>query len=106
MMELNIHERVRLLGILPKEGNFITLRIVRDLQTDLSFKEEDIKKYKLVQTGDQVNWDGAADAKEQKDIKMGGEATALVVKALKDMDKDNKLTPQHMSLYEKFIEVK
>ena len=104
-MKLNIEERLMLLGVLPQEGNFVTLKIVRKLKEELSFSEEELAKYKIVQDpkNNQVKWNAEADSKDQKDIKMGGEATALIVKSLKDLDKDNKLVPQQLSLYEKFM---
>lgn len=102
-MKLNIGNRLVLLGILPKEGNFVTLRIVRKLQEDLSFSEDELEKYKIVQSENKVNWDSKIDSKDQKDIDIGGEATVIIVKALKDLDKSEKLLPNHVPLYEKFI---
>ena len=46
-MELRIGERLILLGILPNEGNFITLKVVRKLQEELSFSEADFKEYDI-----------------------------------------------------------
>ena len=37
-LKLSVYERLVLLNILPKEGNFITLKIIRQLREDLSFK--------------------------------------------------------------------
>ena len=103
-MELNVGERLSVLSLLPKEGNFITLKIVRKLQEELSFSEEELELYKIVQKDSKATWSVEEDEKKMKDVKFGGEGIAIVVKALKDLDKNEKLLPQQISLYEKFIE--
>ena len=103
-MELGIAERLILLGILPNEGNFITLKILRQLREDLSFNEEEIEKYKIIQGDEQVQWNSEEDQKHKKDIKIGGEGTSIIVKLLKELDKTEKLNQKHLTLYEKFIE--
>jgi hypothetical protein len=102
-MELNIAERLTLLGILPKEGNFVTLKILRQLREELSFSEEEMKKYTIKQDGEQITWDSVKDKAEPKDVKVGGEATSIIVKVLQELDKAEKLSGNHITLYEKFI---
>lgn len=43
-MKLNMMERLKLLEILPNEGNRLNLKIVRKLRESLSFSEEELKK--------------------------------------------------------------
>jgi len=43
---------------------------------------------------------------EDKDFEFGEVVTDLIVKAIKDLDKQEKLTNDHLPLYEKFIESK
>jgi len=105
-MKLTISERLILLGVLPKEGNFATLKIIRKLNEELSFNEDEFKKYDIVQDGDQVRWDADADAKEQKDISIGEKATDIIVSSLRELDGKNKLNNKHITLYEKFVENK
>lgn len=103
-MELNILERLILLQILPKEGNFVTLNIVRDLQSSLSPNEEEIKEFEIKQVKEQITWNEKAII--PKEIKIGEKATDIIVEALEKLDKENKLNVQHMSIYEKFIKNK
>jgi len=100
-MKLNILERFTILQILPKEGNFVTLNIVRDLQKSLAPSEEEFKEFEIKQVGEQTTWNekGIVD----KEIKIGEKSTDIIIEALEKLDKENKLTPQHMSVYEKFI---
>jgi len=101
-MELNVLERLVLLSILPKEADFTTVKIIRKLKEDLSFSEEEHKALQFVQDGGNVNWQKDGDI--PKDIKIGEKATDAIVEALKKLNTDKKLTEQHLSLYEKFIE--
>lgn len=103
-MELNILERFKILQILPQEGNFATLNIVRDLQTSLSPTEEEFKDFEIKQVGDQTSWNEKAIV--FKEIKIGEKATDIIVEALEKLDKENKLTAQHISVYEKFVKNK
>ena len=102
-MKLNVMERLTTLGILPKEGNFTTLKVLRDLQMKLSFTEEEFKEFEVKQEGDQIRWNPQT-GNEEKEIEIGEKATDLIINSLKELDKENKLGAQHMSLYEKFVE--
>jgi len=102
-MKLKILERMVLLRMLPAEGNFATLKIIRELESELGFSEADYKKYKLIQEGNNVKWDIKVDEDEQKDVPIGDLAHSIIVTALKDLDEKQKLTQQHISIFEKFI---
>jgi len=43
-MKLNMWERLKLLEILPSEGNRLNLKIMRKLRESLSFSEEELKQ--------------------------------------------------------------
>lgn len=47
-MKLNMTERLRLLEILPTEGNRMNLKILRKLSETLSFSEAELKKLSVV----------------------------------------------------------
>ena len=101
-MELGVFDRLILLNILPKEGDFTTLKIVRKLREDLSFTEEEHKalEFKAEDEG-RVVWRTEAD--EPKEIPIGEKATDIIVEVLKKLNDDKKLQDQHYSLYEKFV---
>jgi hypothetical protein len=100
-MLLKVHDRVTLLGILPDQGNFITLKIVRQLQEALSFSETEIFDLKLVSADRNVQWDMSAD--NGKEVEIGEKATDIIVTSLKKLDREGKLTNQQMGIYETFI---
>jgi hypothetical protein len=103
MMELSIIERLVLLNILPKEGNFLTLKLIRQLRESLSFDEAEIKAVNLRQVDEKVAWD--MDKAVPKKIEIGEKMSDLVVGTLKDLDKEGKLKDEHFSLFEKFVEI-
>ena len=103
-MELGVFERLILLNILPGEGDFTTLKIVRKMRESLSFTEEEHKALEFKQEDEgRVLWKQKAD--KPKEISIGEKATDIIVGVLKKLNDDKKLQDQHYSLYEKFIEV-
>ena len=97
-MELSVSDRLILLSILPQEGDLTTLRIVRDLQSALSFSEDEHKTLKFRQEGEKVLWDEQPPA----DIDIGPRAHVLVADTLKDLGAKKKLQLKQLPLYEKF----
>jgi fructosamine-3-kinase len=100
-MKLNLSERLTILGILPKEGSFVTLQIIRDLQKNLSPTEEEFKEFEIKQDAQKIGWN--AKGAIEKEIKLGEKAQDIVVEVLKELDKNKKLSLQHVSLWEKFV---
>ena len=100
-MELNVFERLMLLSILPQEGNFVTLKVLRELKSNLALGEKELKEFEVIQEGEQVKWN--IKGNEELEIEIGEKATDIVIEALKQLDKDKKLTEQYFSLYEKFV---
>ena len=101
-MKLTVLERLTALSILPKEGNFVTLKILQKLKESLALNEKEIKEFEIKQDNVQVVWN--AKGNEEREIEIGEKATDLIVEALKKLDDEKKLTEQHFTLYEKFME--
>jgi len=97
-MKLNVMERILLLQALPAEGDLITLRIVRDLKNNLSFTEKEHKDFGITQIKDNTSWTNGGDA----DIQIGEKATDIIVESLTKLNKENKLTVDHISICDKF----
>ena len=104
-VKLGLFERLVCMALLPAEGNFATLKIVRELQMELAPTEEEYKlaglKDDLLTGG--INAELGWDKVEDKEIVFGDIAKAIIVSALEKLDKEEKLTQQHFSLYEKFV---
>ena len=100
-MKLNIKDRLVLLNTLPPEGNFATLKIVHELKMALAPSEEEAKAIGLVQEAEQIRWNPTKDV--EKDIPIGKVARGVIETALKRLDAEQKLTPDHLGLYERFV---
>lgn len=100
-MNLTVGERIALLQLLPKEGNFVTLKIVRDLQGALSFSESEIEEYSIVENGGHVRWN--TDADEGADVEVGEKALDIITTALRQADEEERLTQATFELYERFV---
>ena len=102
---LSVTERFVLLNLLPKEGNFATLKLIREARESLSFNDIENQKLKFQQVGEMVNWnqEAAKEVDEHFEADFGDTVTQLIVEALTDLDKGKKLTDEHFSLYEKFV---
>jgi DNA modification methylase len=113
-MKLNIAERIALLQVLPEEGDFTTLKVLREIQENVGFSEEDHKKYKIEKfneegkkdpNGNRIRWDPVEGIKEVE-IEFGVKATEIVKDALTKMDSEKKLIPNLFTLFEKFVQDK
>jgi len=100
-LKLPVSDRLILLGVLPKEGDFTTLKILRQMKDDLSFSEEEHKILKIRQEGEMMFWE---EGLEDKEINFGEKATDIIVDAFKKLNDQKKLRIEHMELYEKFVE--
>jgi len=103
-IEMNVKERLTVLGLLPKEGNFLTLRLIRDLATKLGLSADEHKEFaiKVNTESNSVNWN--AKGNEPKGINFKIKEIELINKALIKLDKEEKLTEVHYSIYKKFVE--
>jgi hypothetical protein len=113
-MNLSVIERIQLLGVLPKEGDFSTLKIVRSLQNDLSFSEEEHKTLRFKNAGEtyidqkgkkQTVPEGQTRWMEEveKDVIIGDKATEIIRNSFKKMNDQKKIPIQMFDLYQKFV---
>lgn len=124
-MELNVYDRMTLINVLPKQGDITTLRIVNKLREALSFSEEEHKALQFQRVyhcqvcgedtlkptcekcGGVGAWKGRMiwrrEADVPADIPIGEKATDIITEALKDLNRQKKLTPAHLPLYERFV---
>ena len=100
-MILTVADRINLLGILPTQGDFVTLQTTRNLQKELDFNAEEIDALKFEQQEGMIKWNAEFDP--NKDCKIGERASDLIKSQLEKLDKEKKLGQQHFNLYEKFV---
>ena len=104
-MQLNVQERFALLSLLPTQGDFVTLRVVRELREALSFSDEEHKRlqFKWVDDG-RVTWEASADEGEEFDF--GWKQMQIINETLEKADTEKRLKMDELSVYEKFKEAR
>ena len=100
-MELTIKERVSILGLLPTEGNIVTLKTVKKLRESLNFSESEVKEYNIVSDGSRVTW---SNEKQPAIIEIETAAQEIIKGVLRELNNSNKLHEDYITVYEKFID--
>lgn len=99
-MVLNIMERLMLFNMLMgMEGDFLTLKAIRQLREVLEITEEEQKASEFERVDGGFKWERNID----KEFEFTERETSVIVGRLKFLDEAKRLTEQHYSLYEKFI---
>jgi hypothetical protein len=107
-MKLEVHERLTLLTLLPKEGDYAALKTIRRAREMLSFTPAEVEFYQMT-TGTapdgtpQTHWNTAKAAEAVKDCPVDEYTTNLLRDRLAELSRKKKLTEQYMSVYEKFV---
>ena len=103
--KLGLFDRLVCLSLLPPEGSFATLKIVRELQMELAPTEEESKLAGLQDdpTSGGVQAVLGWDKVELKEILFGEIGKAIIVTALEKLNEAEKLQQQHFLLYEMFV---
>ena len=95
-------ERIQLESILPAEGNYIDLIVVKEIKNKISLSLEEINEFELKAIAGNrisVNETGATHKKE---IEFSLIEENLIRDSLKKLNDANKLTEGMLSLYERF----
>lgn len=133
-MKLSVMERILVLNLLPKEGSFANLKLLRVTREALSFNEAENKALKFRQVGNQTMWESfvtidketgkpieespdlARRLKEtpdvfetkpivgEKEVFIGEIVSGLIAKALKEKNEKETLSEEFFSMYEKFVD--
>jgi len=104
-VKLDVRDRLNLLGILPGEGNYLTVKLVKELQEALSFNPSEHELLKFVELPNRlVTWDQkGAEVVSLKSIVLSEPTEAIVIETLKGLDSRKQLKEALISLYELFV---
>jgi hypothetical protein len=106
-MNLSVLERLKLLDLLPSEGNIGEIRIVRELREMLEPDDEDEQRGLKIEVTDDGNikfdW-GDATGGWERPYEFSHKQHSIVARSLEELNKHRTLTEGHISLYEKFVE--
>jgi len=101
-LKLSIKERLLLAGLLPAEGGITTIRTITETRSMLYLSADEVERWGVKQNGASVTWD--ADADTETDIPLSGLAKNMIADTLLKLDAEKKLTADHISLWEQFVE--
>lgn len=99
-MDLNIGERLALLSVIPKEGNFVTVRVIKNLISKLALTDTEIQYCEVSEKDGNVQWNSNGNL--YTDFLFELVELDIIKKTLKELDSTNKLNVDTFSLYEKF----
>lgn len=101
METFTVLERLKLLDILPVQGDITTIRIVRTLREELSFSEEEHKLLDFQTDGATVSWN--PEVKAEKQVEVGDKARQIITESLKKASSEQRLSLDMIELYERFV---
>jgi len=98
-MKLNIAERIMLLGVLPRQSDYVSLRIMEELRMNAGFSQAELDKYKIESFKDgSLKWEKNFD----KEVRITKRAAEIITASLKELSEKKQLTAEHLSIFEKF----
>ncbi len=101
-MELKVSERIMLGAMIaPIAADVVTLRLVRHLQEELSFTDEESEGLKFEQEGKRTTWN--LDVPQIKEFDFSPTVLTIIKAQLEKMSDTKQLTLQQLGLYEKFF---
>lgn len=100
--KLNVQERLTLLNMFPSKNNFINTKIIREASSTIGLSDEEAVEFEVKHVGENISYH-AKKGSVEKTIKIGERAYSIICEVLEKLDKENKLTQNHFTLYEKFI---
>jgi len=103
MENMTVEERLLTISILPVNGNFITMKVVRGIIDKLTLSNADMILYDIVVgEGGKVSWNSKGIT-EKKEVEIDTVEMALIQKSLRELDESGGLTQETLPIYEKFL---
>ena len=104
--ELTIVDRIvvgQILGSLKGPGNYLYFKELRKLQEAVAFDEKIAAGIEMKLEGDNVRWSAEKAHLANITVEVGERIQGQIADALKELDKQERLMPEHLSVYEKFV---
>jgi hypothetical protein len=98
---LTIGERFALLGILPKQGDYLTIKKTEELRSRLLPDDEETKNFSIKTVGETITWQNSLATAE---IEIGEVMEQRIKEILRDRSSARQLLSTEISIYEKFVE--
>jgi len=103
-MKLTILERMMILSNLPAEGDVLFLRTRQGMIAKVGLDEVEMATYDFKQNPETGNVTWKNDIPQEAEIELSDVERGIIKDAMAKLNRERKLTPNHLSLYEKFCE--
>ena len=101
-MKLSIKDRIVVSNVLPVQGDYMTLKLRKDLLGKIELSQEEFKLVGMeISEEGNAKWDEKKDP--NKDIEITELESKLIVKSLKELEEKKELNTDTMDIYEKFV---
>jgi len=97
-VKLTILDRLSIINILPKEGNFLTLSVSNDITKKVGIGQEESKEIGIKFEENRVSWNPETPEKE---VEFSESELSVIRKQLKTLDSQDKLTIELLETYKK-----
>lgn len=103
-VKLTVKQRIDLQSILPQQGNFLTVKMIRVLREELTFseKEHEMLKFKQHPNGS-VEWNAEVGKKLTKEISIPETIVNNIKETLEKANIAKQITEAHLDFYEMFM---
>lgn len=101
-VKLTALDRIVVISLLPEKASFMNWKIITDFKNQVGLTEQEliaINPQQLPDGGTKANW----DAVPEKEIIFGEITEKLIIDALKKLDSEEILSPEHISVYKKCV---
>ena len=103
-MLLEVQERLALLELLPREGDYASIKTLRRAREMISFTPEENKELEFENKGNNILvWDVEASEKMVRDIPVDEWTSNTIREILINLSNEKALTDMQYSLYVKFV---
>ena len=102
-MKLTVHERLKLLELLPEKASYSGIMEIHRTSMLLSLTGNEAEQIEVKQEGGQIQWNQEKALTLIVDIPIGEWLTNVIRLALREKDRESDLEPAEISLFEKFI---
>ena len=105
-VKLTVKQRIDLQSVLPQQGDFLTVKMIRVLREDLSFTQKEHKLLKFVNhPNGSVEWDAKAALKCVKEFEIPETIISIIKETLEKLNTSKQITEAHLDFYEMFMDL-
>jgi hypothetical protein len=103
-LTLSVLERLQLPELLPRAGKIIEMELARSIIDKVRLEASEIGEYGIRDTTDgRITWDQAKA--RDKDIEMEESEIKMLQSAIRNIDKEGKVTLESLPLVKKLLEI-